>query len=102
MRYARCMAFYHGNERTVLTDTDVDLFDVDREVEQRLRDRHPHIYATGFSHDPPDFYTANNYPEEHRDVIWGLSNEPGFVARLPLISGALDGWERLLAADYQP
>lgn len=87
-------------DSTVLVDMDGVLFDFDGEVRTRLAAKHPYIQPLQL--DSPDFYTANNYPEENRDKVWAISNEPGFVASLPLIRNALLGWERILAAGFTP
>lgn len=76
------------------------LFDFDGEVRRRLAIKRPEIQPLELV--VPDFYTANNYAKEHQDAVWAISNEPGFVAELPLISDALLGWERLLEAGYTP
>jgi len=84
----------------VLVDMDGVLFDFDGEVRRRLEVRYPDIQPLQL--DPPDFYTANNYAKDYQDRVWAISNEQGFVANLPLVDGALLGWERLLAAGYIP
>lgn len=96
------MPDYRGSEKTVLVDMDGVLFDFDEGVEQQLRTAYPEIYASRYTDRPADFYTANNYPERFHDQIWAISNASGFIATLPLIDGALDGWQRILDADLHP
>lgn len=83
---------------TVLVDMDGVLFDFDGEVRTRLEVRHPEVQPLPL--DPPNFYTANNYPEEHQDKVWAISNEPGFVAALPLVPDAVQGVARLLEEGF--
>jgi hypothetical protein len=83
---------------TVLLDMDGVLFDFDGEVQTRLQAEHPDIRPMQLN--PPNFYTANNYPEEHQDKVWAISNERGFVAALPLVPDAVNGFGRVLEAGF--
>lgn len=87
-------------DQRVLVDMDGVLFDFDGEVNRRMNARHPEIQPLKL--ESPDFYTAKNYPEEHQNKVWAISNETGFIAELPLVSDALLGWKRLLDAGYSP
>lgn len=83
---------------TVLIDMDGVLFDFDGEVRARIQTQYPDIQPVQL--DLPAFYTANNYPEEHRDKVWAISDEPGFIANLPLVPDAMLGFERVLEAGF--
>jgi 5'-nucleotidase len=91
-----------GIERpTVLVDMDGVLADFDGEVLARLNDRYGDSIQP-LELDPPAFYTAENFRAEDQAQVWGISNEPRFVAELPLVENALDGWERILEAGFTP
>lgn len=48
-----------------------------------------------------NFYITDTYPKL-KPMIHKLCAQPGFFFNLPLIEGAIDGWARLLALDYEP
>jgi 5'-nucleotidase len=82
----------------VLVDMDGVLADFDQEIVNRLRARHPHIPILA---DRTNFYFSHDYPE-HADVIRAMSDEEGFFDSLPMVNGALDGWQRILDGGYLP
>lgn len=86
--------------REVLVDMDGVMADFDGEVQKRAQDRYPHIKPLEL--ETPQFYTANNYPNENQDKIWAVSNEAGFIAELPLVSGALMGWQKIIEKGFRP
>lgn len=82
----------------VLVDMDGVLADFDKEVLQRLQDRHPHIPIVP---ERANFYVADDYPE-HAALVRAISNEEGFFDSLPMVDGALDGWQRIIDLGYMP
>lgn len=47
------------------------------------------------------FYLAENYPD-HKAEIHKLSAHPEFFENLELIDGALEGWQRIIDAGFDP
>ncbi|MGF7228544.1 MAG: 5' nucleotidase, NT5C type [Candidatus Saccharibacteria bacterium] len=85
-----------------LVDMDGVLADFDAQVHQLVRENYPDIQPLEPMPEPPDFYSANNYPKQHYRVVRDLSNQKGFFASLPVIDGAIDGWRQLLHEGFQP
>ncbi|HEX3568826.1 MAG TPA: hypothetical protein VHT70_04085 [Candidatus Saccharimonadales bacterium] len=83
---------------TVLVDMDGVLADFDQRILDQLADRHPHIPITATR---SNFYVSDDYPE-HAELIRAMSDEEGFFRSLPIVDGALDGWQRILEGDYRP
>lgn len=86
--------------RIFLIDQDGVMADFDGEVVRRMTERHPDVRQLESAAANPQFYTALNYPEEVRDMVWGISNEAGFIEDLPLVPGVQEGWERLRSAGF--
>lgn len=85
-----------GNEhnKTVLVDMDGVLADFDGLVLERLPRSIARVARM-------NFYIAQDYPE-HKEHVREITSHPDFFKQLPLIDGALDGWERLLDLGYDP
>ena len=82
----------------ILVDMDGVLADFDAEVLTRMRRLHPHIPLLTTRH---NFYVSDDYPE-HKELIRDISCQPGFFTSLPVIEGALRGWEQILKLGYDP
>jgi 5'-nucleotidase len=82
---------------TVLVDMDGVLAGFDTEIIRLLAEHHPHIPIAGRK----NFYISHDYPE-HAELVQSLSAESGFFRDLPVIDGALEGWQRLIDLGYQP
>lgn len=87
---------------TVLIDMDGVQADFDTEVLSRVAERYPHIQPLNPEEHPRAFYAHNNFPEEHRATVYKICLEEGFTASLPVIPGAIEGWERIMDAGYTP
>ena len=48
-----------------------------------------------------NFHLVDDYPR-HAAAIECITSQPHFFLNLPLIDGAIAGWQRLLEAGYQP
>lgn len=49
------------------------------------------------------FYYHHNYTDErHKEVITSLHITQNFFRNLPLIQGALEGWQRIIDLGYEP
>lgn len=83
---------------TVLVDMDGVLADFDQRILDQLAERHPHIPIAASR---SNFYISADYPE-HTDIIRAMSDEEGFFRSLPVVEGALDGWQRILESDCLP
>lgn len=47
------------------------------------------------------FYIDDDYPE-HAERVHEITKHPEFFYKLPIIDGALEGWQRLLDLGYEP
>lgn len=92
------MSSFNPEAPTVLVDMDGVLADFDKEILNRLAERHPDI---PIAPSRVNFYIAEDYPE-HVELIRSMSDEEGFFDALPLVDGALDGWQRILSSGYTP
>jgi 5'-nucleotidase len=87
-----------SNRPIVLVDMDGVLADFDAGIESQLIGNT--LITEPFSN-RTSFYIRDTYPE-HQAIIESIHNGAGFFRNLPLIEGALDGWQRLLDAGYEP
>jgi 5'-nucleotidase len=78
----------------VLVDMDGVLFDFDKSALSILP-------ASVLRVPRKNFYVADDYPD-HAALIKERCAEPDFFEELELIDGALDGWERMLEAGFNP
>jgi 5'-nucleotidase len=83
---------------TVLVDMDGVLADFDAEIETRISGRYAHI---PLAETRANFYIADDYPE-HTALVRALSREQGFFDALPLVDGALEGWQRIIDLGFHP
>lgn len=83
---------------TVLVDMDGVLADFDQRIITQLAEQHPNIPIGA---NRLNFYVSDDYPE-HTDLIRAMSDEEGFFRSLPLVDGALDGWQEILEGNYLP
>lgn len=82
----------------VLVDMDGVLADFDAGIERELAVEHPDMAP--FS-SRATFYVRDTYPE-HQEKIEAIHNAEGFFRNLPVIDGAIDGWQKLLDLGYHP
>lgn len=82
----------------VLVDMDGVLADFDAGIQAQLIAEVPEIapYSSRTS-----FYIRDDYPD-HKSEIEVIHNATGFFRNLPLIDGALDGWQKLIDLGYEP
>lgn len=80
--------------KTVLVDMDGVLADFDRAVLDRLPSSIARVARM-------NFYIAEDYPE-HVMHVRSIVAQPDFFQDLPIVEGAIDGWERLLDLGYDP
>ena len=87
------------NRPIVLVDMDGVLADFESAVLSHVRALHPGITI------PPmtKFRVHHNFDDEiiQQEIISYITSE-GFFRNLPLIDGALDGWQRLIDLGYAP
>lgn len=82
----------------VLVDMDGVLADFDAGVERELAAE----LATAVSFaDRTSFYIRDSLPEHH-DTVEAIHNADGFFRNLPLMEGALEGWQALIDLGYEP
>jgi len=83
-----------STDNVVLVDMDGVLADYDAavlnqlapQVERRVRE---------------NFYIVEDYPRHAADIEF-ITSQPDFFLNLPLVDGAIAGWQRLLDAGYRP
>ena len=81
----------------VLVDMDNVLADFDQRILDQIAERHPDIAIAARQ----NFSISDDYPE-HVDVIRAMSDEAGFFKSLPVVEGALEGWQHILDGNYLP
>ena len=79
---------------TVLVDMDGVLADLDGLVLERLPREIARVARL-------NFYLEDDYPS-HIEHVQTIMNHPQFFYELPLIDGAVEGWQRLLDLGYSP
>ena len=89
----------YSKSNIVLVDMDDVLADFEGFVYHNLRAHHPEIDLTKprLHH-----YIYQDFAPEYHDIINAVSDHPDFFASLPVVSGALDGWQKLLDLGYDP
>jgi 5'-nucleotidase len=83
-----------SNDNVVLVDMDGVLADFDAAVLDKLP---PVIERVARTH----FYIAQDYPRHVAHVEY-ITRHPDFFENLPLVDNALQGWQRLIDAGYNP
>lgn len=78
----------------MLVDMDGVLADFDGLVLERLHRSIARVART-------NFYIAQDYPE-HMYHVREITSHPDFFKQLPVVDGALDGWEKMLDLGYDP
>lgn len=83
----------------ILVDMDGVLADFDKATDDFLTSHPDNIPLV-----PRDqFYYHHNYTDQrHREIITSLHTQQHFFRNLPLIDGALEGWQRIIDLGYQP
>lgn len=80
----------------VLVDMDGVLADFDRRIVELLAPTCPGLHT-----DRTDFYFKQAFPR-YAAEIGDVTVETGFFSSLPLVAGALEGWERIRRAGFAP
>lgn len=83
---------------TVLIDMDGVIADFDFKLVALIEKRHPNINLKDIR---TNFSLAADYPE-HSDVMKAISDEAEFFESLPIVDGALAGWQRIIDYGYSP
>jgi 5'-nucleotidase len=81
-------------DNVVLVDMDGVLADFDAAVLNQLP---PQVQRVVRTH----FYIAEDYPQ-HVAHVNDITSRPDFFVNLPPVEKALEGWQRLIDAGYQP
>lgn len=87
---------------TVLVDMDGVLADFDTAFHETVREQYPDIQMLDPLPDPPSFYASQQYSGEHQRDLRSISNAEHFFARLPVMPGALEGWQRIMDEGFRP
>ena len=85
-------------ERTVLIDMDGTIADFDGTITADLRTEYPDIEIPARK----SFYFEDDFEEKDHDAIQNIISRPGFFLRHGIITGAIEGWQGLLEAGYEP
>lgn len=90
-----------SGERTVLVDMDGVLADFEQANNDIIRAHFPGINPVL---DRPDFYFKDTYQayEGVNDFIYHENRRPGFFRAFPVIDGAVECWQRIIEAGYNP
>ncbi len=83
---------------TAYVDMDGVVAGFDEGAIRRLCELYPSFQADS---ERRNFYLADDYPS-HAAEIRAVCAEEGFFGSLPVIDGALEGWQRMLDQGYQP
>ena len=92
------MAERYIPEKTVYVDMDNVIAGFDEEIISRMKSRYA-AFKGDRSRD--NFYIADDYPE-HSSEIKEVYVEAGFFKSLPVLEGALEGWQRMIDRGWQP
>lgn len=82
----------------VLVDMDGVLADFDAGIENQLINQVAGIAPFSAR---TSFYIRDTYPE-HQAKIEAIHNAEGFFRNLPVIDGAIEGWQKLIDLGYEP
>lgn len=85
-----------------LIDMDGVLADFDGAFHEQVRTTYPEITMLDPLPEPPDFYAAKYYPEQHYQTLRAISNSEHFFASLPVMPGAIEGWQRVIDEGFRP
>jgi 5'-nucleotidase len=83
-----------NQDNIVLVDMDGVLADFDGAVIDRLPLEIARVART-------NFYISQDYPD-HTTHVHAITSHPEFFRSLPVIDGALEGWQRLIDLGYDP
>lgn len=84
--------------QTVLVDMDGTAADFDARVLELFREEIPDEEPLAKR---DNFYFGDDYPQ-HADVIRDIIRREGFFKDIPLVTGVLEGWQRIIDAGYAP
>jgi len=83
-----------GTGGVVLVDMDGVLADFDAAVLKQLPPKVERRFRE-------NFYLVDDYPR-HAAAVESITSHPDFFLNLPLVDGAIVGWQRLIDAGYHP